>query len=68
MLDFQCALRLPIFTSEVSFGMNDCNLKERLKKLMIKDSWVRMLAEVAMTLTSIHTEELEPISAEKSLL
>lgn len=68
MLDFQCAPRLPIFTSEVSFGMNDCNLKERLKKLMIKDSWVRMLAEVDMTLTSIHTEELEPISAEKSLL
>jgi hypothetical protein len=52
----------------VSFGTKDYNLKEQLKKLMQKDSLVKMLVEVDMISMFMHMEEQEHIFVEKNLL
>jgi hypothetical protein len=52
----------------VSFGTKDYNLKEQLKKLMQKDSLVKMLVEVDMISMFMRMEEQEHIFVEKNLL
>jgi hypothetical protein len=48
--------------------MKDYNLKEQLKKLMQKDSLVKMLVEVDMISMFMRMEEQEHIFVEKNLL
>ena len=48
--------------------MKDYNLKEQLKKLMQKDSLVKMLVEVDMISMFMRMEEQEHTSVEKNQL
>lgn len=48
--------------------MKQISFNKQYIKLIKKDSWERMLAEVDMTLTFMYTLEQVPISVEKSQL